>query len=451
MGFRISDCGLGIEKRGARSAKSGADESKQSAIRIPHSAMPLLPTAYRRPSTAYSRRGISLLEVLVSTLCLSVGLMGLIALIPLGHHDIVEATKMDRIATLGRLSFRDLQVRGYLRPDMWCDASGTTPMLWNKPPEAFVIDPLLLSYYKKNTTGTSSSTKPPTDFPYGTQLPKAPSIGRVSIRATYNPASAGPWQPMNLSMADRICRLGDDLSFIKPTDGKLSPAMSYQYDKDPYVAGAKPMARQFDGNYCWLVTMAPARTEMTPDVLQSDTSLPPLVSGFAPTPTPAPVASPWVPNGGWKEANTAMWTTRQFKVSVAICYKRDLNDCVKPGAVPAERMVRAVVMSGLAGGEVRLFGTPEWLEKLKPNNWIMLSAKVTTGTGERTWLDWYRVSAVDDGADLKSSNPSRWVTLHGPDWPNETFLKNNVNATIIDSVVGVYQKTITLDGNSAWQ
>jgi len=378
--------------------------------------------------------------------------MGLIALIPLGHHDIVEATKMDRAATLGRLSFRDLQVRGYLRPDMWCDkaTSGTSPMLWSQPPDAFVIDPLLLSYYEKNNTG---STKPPDTFPYLVSKSNG-AIGRVSIRATYNPtALPGSWNSMNLSMADRICRLGDDLSFIKPSDGKLSPAMSYQYDKNPYVSGPKPMARQFDGDYCWLVTMAPAQSEMVSDVPQQT---PPLVSGFAPTPTPAPVANPWYPAGGWKEANTAMWTTRQYKVSVAICYKRNLNDCVKPGAVPAERMVQAKVMSGLAGGEVRLTGAPESLEKLKPGNWIMLSGVATytdasLSIKKRTWLDWYRISAVDDDAEVKRGTPVRFVTLHGPDWPIDGTFSSISNATIIDGVVGVYQKTITLDGNSSWQ
>ena len=112
-------------------------------------------------------------------------------------------------------------------------------------------------------------------------------------------------------------------------------------------------------------------------------------------------------------------------------------------------MVKATVTSGLAGGEVRLLGTPSWLEKLKPGDWIMLSASVTTLNGPRTWLDWYRITAVDDKAELASKN-IRWVTLHGPDWPSVSYL-SNVYATIVDGVVGVYQKTITLDGTSSWQ
>ena len=113
---------------------------------------------------------------------------------------------------------------------------------------------------------------------------------------------------MNLSMADRVCRLGDDLAFVKPSDAKLSPAMSYQYDTAAgYSAGSKRMARQFEGNYCWLVTIAPARTELVPDVTAQNVN-----SGFAPPPTPAPVANPWTPSGGWTAQNAAPWTTRQY-------------------------------------------------------------------------------------------------------------------------------------------
>ena len=92
---------------------------------------------------------------------------------------------------MGRLSFRDLEIRGYLRPDMWCDLGKTSPMLWANPPDAIVIDPLLMSYYDKNNTG---NTKPPDQFPYGTPLPTAsgglpppPAIKRVTLRAAYDP------------------------------------------------------------------------------------------------------------------------------------------------------------------------------------------------------------------------------------------------------------------------
>ncbi len=252
---------------------------------------------------------------------------------------------------------------------------------------------------------------------------------------------------MNLAAADRVCRLNDDLAFVPSSDTKGPPAMSYLYDKQPYTSSSKRMTRQFDGNYCWLVTLAPAVTEMTTNT----------ASGFVAQPIP-------IPTGGnpstWTPGNLAAWTTRQYSVSIAICYKRDLSDYgtqLSPPSnppPPAERMVQAQMTSGLGGGEVQLSGNAAWLEKLKPNQWIMLSAKVPdplTASGTRTWLDWYRITAVDDGADL--SNGKRWVTLHGADWllPSQASGAPQVYATIIDGIVGVYQKTITLDGNSQWK
>ena len=414
----------------------------------------ILSPATRNPQPA-TRRGISLLEVLISIGILSVGLLGLMALIPLGHHDIVEATKMDRGATLGRVSFRDLEVRGYLRPDMWCDkaVNGTSPMLWSNggvptPPDAFVIDPLLCGY------ALAHGQPFPDTFPYGTPCGgNPPVIPRVTLRAAYNSSSQpGSWSQMTYSMADRLCRLGDDLAFIKPDDAKLPPAMSYSYDSP----GGNRMTRQFEGNYCWLVTVAPAVTEMGTDTR----------SGFM-----APPPAGWTPPAGW---NQATWTTRQYTVSVAVCYKRKLSDYITPDAVRAERMVSATVATGLGGGEVVLETRPPanktWLEKLKPGAWLMLSATVPTldANGSpatdpnnnnqpitRMHLDWYRINAVDDGADLASSG-QRHVTLHGPDWPtsavvNAASVPIATYATLVDGVVGVYQKTITLDGTSPWR
>ena len=54
-----------------------------------------------RTSTG-ARSGLSLLEVLISVFVLSIGLLGVAAVIPLGYHQIVEATKADRAASCGR-------------------------------------------------------------------------------------------------------------------------------------------------------------------------------------------------------------------------------------------------------------------------------------------------------------------------------------------------------------
>ena len=56
--------------------------------------------SYTRAAT--SRRGVSLIEVLMSIFILSVGLMGMASLIPVGGYQVGEAIKSDRAAAVGR-------------------------------------------------------------------------------------------------------------------------------------------------------------------------------------------------------------------------------------------------------------------------------------------------------------------------------------------------------------
>src|SRR5690348_13625331 len=75
----------------------------------------------RMAQNCSSRRGISLMEVLISMFVLAIGLLGVAALIPAGKHEIVEATKLETAAMVGRNAFREIQTRGYLNPTTWRD------------------------------------------------------------------------------------------------------------------------------------------------------------------------------------------------------------------------------------------------------------------------------------------------------------------------------------------
>ena len=73
----------------------------------------------------------------------------------------------------------------------------------------------------------------------------------------------------------------------------------------------------------------------------------------------------------------------------------------------------------------------------------------------RLFLDWYRIVGVGDVNPPITNDTSigndRFVTLHGPDWPTAVTAGQQVYATIVDGVTGVFQKSITLDGSSSWQ
>jgi len=71
----------------------------------------------------------------------------------------------------------------------------------------------------------------------------------------------------------------------------------------------------------------------------------------------------------------------------------------------------------------------------------------------RRYRAWWRIGTRIVGVgDVIAGNPaSRYITLHGADWPLTLTSGHPMFATIVDGVTGVYQKTITLDGSSSWQ
>src|SRR5262245_6072541 len=78
---------------------------------------------HRRRTTL--RRGLSLLEVLISMFVLLVGLMGVAALLPAGRFQIMQGGKSDHAAMVGRSAFREMKIRGYLNPANWTFVDST--------------------------------------------------------------------------------------------------------------------------------------------------------------------------------------------------------------------------------------------------------------------------------------------------------------------------------------
>jgi hypothetical protein len=59
------------------------------------------------------RSGISLLEILFSIFIIAVGLMGIFALISLGHHQSLQGTLVERGKLVADYGYRDFRIRGY--------------------------------------------------------------------------------------------------------------------------------------------------------------------------------------------------------------------------------------------------------------------------------------------------------------------------------------------------
>ena len=83
------------------------------------------------------RRAISLIEVLMSIFIISIGLLGILALLPLAYHLANKGTTADRGAIAGQAALRDFKVRGMDHPELWRMADGSLP----SPAARYCIDP----------------------------------------------------------------------------------------------------------------------------------------------------------------------------------------------------------------------------------------------------------------------------------------------------------------------
>ena len=95
---------------------SGFQRNSSFTFIIHHSSFILHPSSFiPRPS----RAGLSLMEVLLSIFVLSIGLLGVAAIIPLGQISLWETAKADRSGACGRAAMREIQVRRMLDFRYW--------------------------------------------------------------------------------------------------------------------------------------------------------------------------------------------------------------------------------------------------------------------------------------------------------------------------------------------
>ena len=160
---------------------------------------------------ATPRRGVSLLEVLISIFVISVGLMSLAMLIPAGAMAINEANKSDRSGACGRAAMREVKIRRMLDRDNWAGDPGDGP---------FAIDPLGIA-------------KVPGEFAGG-----LPRIGLSSVPS--------------LDVADSIFTWRDDLTVVFPEDRSLRSSIFGLENNGDAVS---------DGHYSWFMTVTPSPAE----------------------------------------------------------------------------------------------------------------------------------------------------------------------------------------------
>ena len=195
---------------------------------------PLLPAPRSR---LRARRGLTLIEVLASIGVLTIGLLSLAALLPVGQVTLFEAIKADRAGTCGRAAMRNVVVRRMLDFHNWCDANrilvnhanflggSNWSKAWfdqygnlkynqngvpNMPP-SFIIDPLGVTAGMNPTLGSSLTVS-------GTRTSWLTNVPRITL-ATTN--AVGQTLEYSSSIAAAVFRAADDL--VVPLPEQMSP------------------------------------------------------------------------------------------------------------------------------------------------------------------------------------------------------------------------------------
>lgn len=182
----------------------------------------------RTTSAIAARRGISLLEVLISMGILTVGLLSVLSLVPAGKSQAVKAVIYDRSSVMASNVAADLIARGLLRPSSW-----GTPLS-----SAFtVFDPLY--------SGPAAAWPPA-----GTAVTLTADAATTGVSSLRYPGAGAAGQM--LAVCDVLFRSEDDplytLDGVGPDDPPL-PRWSAG------SATAPSGRRAFEGLYSFLATL----------------------------------------------------------------------------------------------------------------------------------------------------------------------------------------------------
>lgn len=370
------------------------------------------------------RRGLSLLEVLISMGVLIIGLLGVAAMLPVGQHYVGSAERLDNTAAVGQAALAEIAARQLLRPrdDFWLRPNGATftSDLTRTP---LAVDPLAsaINGIKGNPSDQRITLWFPPEAAQGIPTTGSNAAPRLQ-RATIPPAgqSTGdspnpPWTT-TLAVAERTFTWQNDLSLELPDDRDL-PSVALTKTN----ASGNPVRRQFRGTYSWMFTVFPVRDD-------------------------------------------GASSTDMFTVSVVVFERRRLD--LNPGLAasearydpePPERMVLSDsivtdgttpdhrVLPGVGGVDAHLVVPADqegYLANVRPNEWVLLSGIDSSGL-KPAMFQWYRIVMVDRETLSHPQNSAyvyRHVMLAGPDWDPDPDIQTYIS--LFEGAVGVYEKTM---------
>jgi len=356
-----------------------------------------------------NRPGISLLEVMFSMGVISVGLLGVTAILPLALNQIGQGRVLDNASRVGQNATTLVRVHEMLNPVKWRFGETVTNVKGSYPPdftnttvfpqapnEGFCIDPLFVD---ANTNYAVAPYKAQF-FPYYDRTATTfPRMHRISLAAG-NPSGMMRW-----AEAERIFMLQDELVFDVPDEKNVPPIQNF---------GSSNASRMYDGSTSWLATLSP-------------------------------------------NLDASNQLHDSYVLSVVVFNKRNLT---MPIDGDTERLLSVdwridpsastpQYYSGLGGGDMVLqSSTIEGLVGITAGKWVMLMGNVTAPSSVMPRFRWYRVVATSNEPVYNSTTMAFHlnVTLQGPDWDS----RSQTGATFMPGVVAVYERSVRLESGSLW-
>jgi hypothetical protein len=464
------------------------------------------------------RLGISLTEVLIAMGILTLGLLGVAALFPVGGYYMQKAEIADNGSAIARSALADIVSRGMLDPETWraYEYRSSPPGEWagrmftkpyaaelrtrinqfrssygsgvvaQGPDEAplnvlgqqqlnrefgsfYVLDPLgassaegpvaayrpgwaVFPFINRNPANLAQGAWPTIVLPYLRNSPAwRPWTGGDSVnprdtewpiaRLTFSiPDLTGvePYVPMTRAIAEKLFTSQDNLALDLPDRDDLPSIQRWD------IKAGAPLARQWTGDYSWIVTILPKTV------------------------------------GARNTLSGPKTNSYDYDVSVVVFYKRLIDSIVdtEPAQqyddyASGELYVSAAIKStGPSGGEVLLTANAmaiQPFDELKVGQWLLLCGPHPMSTDLRPmfFAQWYRVVAIDETiepADYMMSQVTgqraeqRYVSLRGPQWPWQpennvqanALLSNNLAVVICPGAVAVHTRTMQLERPSPW-
>ncbi len=461
-----------------------------------------------RSPLAAPRLGITLTEVLISMGILTLGLLGVAALFPVGGFYMQKAEISDRGSAIAQAVMSDIVSRGMLNPGAWYVMVPSPARLQANSPNYFFsgIDGKYSPRPKPAQTGDVAATftrplaealsaglKQSTDaMLISRQFGNAYVIDPMYVAAvTVRDVADGQYNPVAYPFP------ASALTVFPKTGGTWNYYKAPQWEtwRSPQGANERtwPIRRvTFRDTSGWSAdpTVAEhfcrAQDDLATDLPDRD-DRPAIQNWDAPVvgSNQTPLARQWTGDYSWiatvlptsiaaRDGIARNPESFAYDVSVVVFHKRTLP--AEPAAsiansTPArasERSVAASVLStGLNGGELLLTDTNDnpvsAFEHLKSGHWIMLCGPHpnTTLTEPRFVLNWYQVLSIDSSGSGFNPQMQRIVAVRGPQWPwlpqgdpinDNDKLSNSLCVAICRGAVAVHTKTLRLEGprGSAW-